>query len=276
MTATELYKAGKLQDAITAQIQEVKASPSDQGKRLFLFELLAFSGDLERARRQLDAINYTEPELAAGVLAYKKMLESEQARRQFFKDGVPPRFFGEQPEHVHWRIEAANRLRENRPDEVAQCLAKAAETAPTVRGTLNDAPFEGLRDADDLFAGVLEVMAQGAYYWVPLEQVEDLTVKPPRFPRNLIWAPARLEMRESAGNVFLPALYPGTYDDPDDQIKLGRQTNWRGGEAGPVFGVGLRTFLVGEDAVPLLEWRQLTITPPEPPAAAAAQEAGPA
>ena len=44
MNAGELYKAGRLGEAIEAQVQEVKASPLDQSKRLFLFELLAFSG----------------------------------------------------------------------------------------------------------------------------------------------------------------------------------------------------------------------------------------
>ena len=84
MNASDLYKAGKLQEAIDAQIKEVKVSPADQAKRLFLFELLAFAGDLDRARRQIEAINYAEVELIAGVLSYKKLVDSEQARRQLF------------------------------------------------------------------------------------------------------------------------------------------------------------------------------------------------
>jgi len=56
MNATDLFKAGRLQAAIDAQIQEVKAKPADHGRRLFLFELCAFAGDLERARRQIDAL----------------------------------------------------------------------------------------------------------------------------------------------------------------------------------------------------------------------------
>jgi type VI secretion system protein ImpE len=274
MNATELYKAGKLQEAIDAQVKEVKANPADQGRRLFLFELLAFAGDLEKARRQADAVNYTDPQLAAGVLAYKQLLESEQARRDFFKNGTPPKFFGDQPEHVYWRIEAVNRLRENRPAEALQCLEKAAEATPALSGTLNDKPFDSLRDCDDLLAGVLEVMAKGSYYWVPLEQVEELTVTPPKFPRHLLWAPARLDVQESSGNIYLPALYPGSHEHPDDQIKLGRLTDWKALENGPVLGVGLRTFLAGEDAVPVLEWRHLTVVAPAAPPAAAAPEAG--
>jgi type VI secretion system protein ImpE len=259
MNASELFKAGKLREAIDAQVQEVKANPADHARRLFLFELLAFAGDLDRARRQIDAVTYTEPELVAAVLAYKTLLDAEQARRRLFQDGVPPKFFGEAPEHAHWRLEAVNRLREGRPQEAGHCLEKAVEATPPVKGRLNDRPFASLRDCDDLLAGVLEVLAQGAYYWVPLEQVESLALNAPKFPRDLLWAPARLELAESGGNVFLPALYPASHEHPDDQIKLGRSTDWTGAEGGPVRGVGARTFLVDDDAVGLLEWRQLEV-----------------
>ena len=42
-----------------------------------------------------------------------------------------------------------------------------------------------------------------------------------------------------------------------DQLKLGRLTDWKAEEGTPVQGVGLRTFLMDDDAVTLLEWRQL-------------------
>lgn len=260
MNATEYFKAGKLQEAIDAQIKEVKAHAADQGKRLFLFELLAYSGDLERAKKQIEALNYGEMELMAAVTDYRKLLDSEDARRRLFRDGLAPRFFGEQPNEVHLRLEAVNRLRENRPQEAADLLEKAHTIAPPLKGKLNDKPFASLRDCDDLFGNVLEVMAKGFYYWVPLDQVETLEMNPPRFPRDLLWMPARLGLREgSEGNVFLPALYPFSHEHPDNQIKLGRATDWKAPEGGPVQGVGLRLFLVGDDSLSLLEWRQLEL-----------------
>jgi type VI secretion system protein ImpE len=54
MNASELFKTGMLSDAIAAQVQEVKSHPADHGRRLFLFELLAFAGDLDRARKQIE------------------------------------------------------------------------------------------------------------------------------------------------------------------------------------------------------------------------------
>jgi hypothetical protein len=46
ISASELFKQGRLKDAIDAQLQEVKAQPADHGERLFLFELASFAGDL--------------------------------------------------------------------------------------------------------------------------------------------------------------------------------------------------------------------------------------
>jgi type VI secretion system protein ImpE len=257
MSAGDLFKAGKLSEAIAAQTEEVRSHPADQARRLFLFELLAFSGDLERARRQIEVVRYEEAELETATQKYRTVIDSEEARRRLFRDGMPPKFLMEPPAHVASRLEAVNQLRAGHLAEAATVLAKA-ET-PELRGQLNDKPFEGLRDADDLFATVLEVFANGAYYWVPLEQIVSLTMNAPRFPRDLLWVPARLELSGTSGDVFLPALYPGSHEHPDEQIKLGRATDWKNTETGPILGVGLRTYLAGEDGVSLLEWRRLEL-----------------
>jgi type VI secretion system protein ImpE len=103
-------------------------------------------------------------------------------------------------------------------------------------------------------------MARGEYYWVPLEQIDTLAANPPKFPRDLFWFPARLSVRQGpAGDVFLPALYPGTHEHADDQVRLGRMTDWKAPEGGPVQGIGLRVFLVGDDLVNLPDWRELQI-----------------
>lgn len=255
--ATELFKAGKLQEAVAAQVQEVKTNPADHARRLFLFELLSFAGDLERAARQIDAVKYDDPELDLSVNFYRKLLDAEQSRRRLFSQGLKPEFLIDPPDYVRLHLEAVNCLRDKRPGEAKQLLDQAAAAAPVVHGQLNDKAIDHLRDADDVFANILEVMAHGKYYWVPLEQVAALTMVPPRFPRDLLWFPARLELKEgAAGEVFLPTVYPGSYEHADDQIKLGRATDWKTDEDGPVLGVGLRLFLAGEDTLALPEWRE--------------------
>ncbi len=260
MNATELYKAGQLSSAVETQLQSVKASPADQGRRLFLFELLAFSGDLERARKQIDALRYDDPELEKAAEAYRKILEAERLRRQLFAGGLAPGALIDPPDHVRLRLEAVDCLREGKPADARALLEKAAEASPPLRGRLNGKAFETLRDADDLFGPVLEVLSQGAYYWVPLEQVDSLAMNAPHSPRDLLWVPAHLAVRDGPeGDVFLPALYPGSHEHADDAVKLGRATDWKDGADGPVLGAGLRTFLIGDDPITLLEWRELEI-----------------
>ena len=108
---------------------------------------------------------------------------------------------------------------------------------------------------------MLEVLARGGYFWVPLEQVEALALNVPAFPRDLIWLPARLTLQDGQeGEVFLPALYLGSHEHADDQVKLGRATDWKQAEGGPVLAAGAKTFLVGEDGSTLTEWRELLMS----------------
>jgi type VI secretion system protein ImpE len=256
MTAHELYQAGKLTEAVDAQIQQVKANPTDQNRRLFLFELLLFTGELDRATRQVDALKYDDPGLAATAMSYRGLLNSETARRKVFEEGVAPEFLGTPPSHLVMRLEAAGQMRLGRHDQANALLNQAEEATPAFKGTLNGKPFESFRDADDLLSGVLEVMAQGKYYWVGIDQIVSIAMNPPSFPRNLIYAPARIELESETGEVFLPVLYPSTYKNSDDLIRLGRMTDWITSEGGAVFGVGTRVFLVDDDSSSVLDIRE--------------------
>ncbi|MFO0875768.1 MAG: type VI secretion system accessory protein TagJ [Gemmataceae bacterium] len=261
MTATDLFKAGKLQAALDAQLQEVKSAPGDPSRRLFLFELASFAGDLERAGRQIDAIRYDDPERDAQVAVYRALLAAEQKRRQLFRDGLQPRFLAPPPDHVALRLQAVQRLREMNYAEAAGLLRQANEAAPALHGVLNGTAFQLLRDADDLFGTVLEVMAHGEYFWVPLDQIESLGMNAPRFPRDLLWIPARLVLRQGEhGEVFLPALYPNSHEHADEEVRLGRSNDWKDLGEGATLGIGARTFLVGDEGVGLREWRDLQLT----------------
>jgi type VI secretion system protein ImpE len=256
-TATELFRAGRLQAAIDAQVQDVKAHPADSGKRVFLFELLAFAGDLDRARRHIDAATYPDPDQDAAAQQYRTLLDAEDHRARVFRDGVMPEFLIPAPDWVYPRLEAVNALRAGKPADAKALLDKSDEAAPPADLTLNGKPAAGLRDCDDLFGPVLEVLAHGVYYWLPLGQVDAVTANPPKYPRDLIWFPVKLAVKDGpAGDAFLPARYP-VPADASDELKLGRATDWRQDDGGPVRGVGLRLFLAGDDAVPITEWREL-------------------
>src|SRR5690606_30522696 len=115
--------------------------------------------------------------------------------------------------------------------------------------------FDDFRDLDDLTAGLFEVVTStGKYYWVPVEQVEAVEFRPPRRVRDLIWRPAAMTVRDGPdGEVFLPTRYGERGEEADDAYRLGRATDWAGGDGAPVLGRGLRTFLVGDADRTILE-----------------------
>jgi type VI secretion system protein ImpE len=49
MTAAELFREGKLNEAVEAAIAAVKQKPTDLDARYTLAQMLCFAGDLERA-----------------------------------------------------------------------------------------------------------------------------------------------------------------------------------------------------------------------------------
>lgn len=259
MDAGQLFKSGKLAEAIDAQIAVVKAKPIDQGARLFLFELLAFAGDLDRAQKQIDAIQPDQPEVVTAVLEYRKLLDAERSRRQVFGNKAQPEFLKDPVEHARLRLLGLVKLADGALAEAAATFQEANGQLPELKGSLNGKPFDGIRDGDDCLGTILEVFARGRYYWIPLEQVSSLTMNGPRFPRDLLWVPAHLELKDGdAGPVFLPALYPGTEQETDSQLKLGRLTDWRG--EGLVRGIGVKIFFVGADESSILDWRKLELS----------------
>jgi type VI secretion system protein ImpE len=178
-----------------------------------------------------------------------------------FQHGQSPEFLVDPPEHVAKRLEALGCLATKQFVPAARLLAEAVAMAPQPQGEVNGRPFRLFRDADDMFGSVLEVMSgTGAYFWIPLEQVESLELDSPRFPRDLLWAPAHLEVRGGpSGDVFLPAVYPGSHAERDEPIQLGRRTDWQSLEGDLVLGLGARTFLADDDALGLLELRSLVV-----------------
>ena len=70
---------------------------------------------------------------------------------------------------------------------------------------------------------------------------------------------ARVAVTVLPGDVLLPALYPNSHAHADDAVKLGRATDWTTPAEGLTHGIGAKTFLIGDAAAGLLEWRELLI-----------------
>jgi type VI secretion system protein ImpE len=260
-SAQECWRTGDLAGAIAAATREVQSRPGDAAPRTFLFELLCFAGQWDRAEKQLDALAVQDATQASAFELYKLLIKAERARLAFFDQGQPPKFLLDAPDYVRLHLAAAECLGRERGADALALLEQSWEARPELAGELNGAAFTGLRDADDLLAPVLEAYLPGSYLWVPWEHVKELSSDPPAAPRDLLWLPARLTLTD--GNTlacYLPALYVRSAAQADDRVKLGRLTEWHEPAAGPVTGLGQHTLAAGESMVGLLECRSLRIT----------------
>lgn len=261
MTAVELYQAGQLNEAITAQTAAVKAKPADPALRSFLAELLCFNGDLERADKQLDAAGGLDPTIAVGAQQFRQLIRAETARQQFYSSGRVPEFLDQPSPEMQLRLEASIELREGNRGRAAELLGQAEVQRPPLGGKCDGQPFDDLRDLDDLTASCFEVLThRGTYCWFAMDEVQSIEFQKPEFALDALWRPARLATRAGLEmQVHLPALYPGSARAEDPRLRLGRETDWLGGEEGPVRGVGQRMLLIGEDARPFLTIGKIVI-----------------
>ena len=253
-TASDLLRAGKLAEALTAAQNAVRKAPTDLPARVLLAELLIFSGNLERADVLLDAASTIDPSTAIVVAEFRQLIRADMARRQLFRDGRVPEFLSDPTEAQRLQLAALVALRAGDTAEAAKQTAAAEEARPRTPGSHNDKPYDDLRDADDLFAGSFEVLTTtGKYYWIPTDRVVTAEFHPPKRPRDLIWRRVSMSVADGPdGDVYIPAIYGGS-DPATDLLKLGRETDWTDAATGPVRGIGQRVFLCGEDDIAIME-----------------------
>jgi type VI secretion system protein ImpE len=257
-TAKELFDAGHLQLAVEELTRQVKANPSDMQRRIFLFELLCFGGEWDRAEKQLDVIGHQSAQAEIGVQAYRNNIKAERDRQRLFSKGLQPYFLAEPPAYVDWHLNAINRLREGHLAEARELLDRAEEERPAFAGSLNGRAFQDFRDYNDWVGPVLELIVKDQYTWLPFEQIKTIEIPAPKRLRDLLWIPARIESTDSTvGEVFIPALYAGSAEHQNEQIKLGRATDWQEIGEGLYQAAGLRLFLVDEEDKAVLEVRSI-------------------
>lgn len=256
--AKTLLDAGNLSGATEAVLAGVKQNPTDVGLRTFLFELSCFAGDWTRAEKQLDVIGHQDANTMIGSLIYRQCLEAERKRARLFSDGLKPEFLADPPDYVYGLLTANNRIREGNITEAREILDKIEEERPAFSCQANGNQVEDFRDYNDLTSCVLEVIIKDSYVWVPLEQVEKIEFVPPKSLRDLFWIQANLETANGTnGEVLVPSLYVNSYKNQEDQVRLGRMTDWREIGEDVYVGEGLKLFWIEGKDTPILELKEV-------------------
>ncbi len=226
--AKRLLDAGDLSGAIESILNFVRSNPTDIPARIFLFELSCFSGDWDRADKQLDVIGHQDADAMIGSLIYRQNFKAERDRANFFSDSLQPGILAPPPEYVGDLIQVNNRIREGNTAEARALLDKIEEDRPAFKARINGAEVSDFRDYNDTTMCIFEVMFKDQYVWLPMEQVAKVKFFKPKTLRDLYWIQADVELVEGTrGEMFFPSMYSGSWKHADDQVCLGRKTEWR-------------------------------------------------
>lgn len=260
--AKALLDEGNLTAAIEAATREVKTRSADAAARTFLFELLLFAGEWERALKQLAAVAGQNAGSELGAQVYRNNIEAMRERERLWTKSHAPHFLSEPPTDVDRHLAAIKELNAGRAAEAQKLLDTAAHERTPLAGRIDGRDFADWRDADDLLAPVLELIISDKYTWLPFAQIKRIEFAPPRQLRDLVWCPVRIETRQGTiGEMFVPALYEGSNRHPDDLVKLGRLTDWlsvgEGDAATAARAVGLRLFMADDEEKSIFEVRRV-------------------
>jgi type VI secretion system protein ImpE len=168
--------------------------------------------------------------------------------------------FGDPEPWIAQLMQSLTLLGQGRTQQAADLRAQAFETAPTTAGSLNGTSFEWIADADSRLGPILEVLLNGAYYWVPLHRITHVTVEAPSDARDLVWLPAQFQWSNGGEAMgLIPVRYPGSEQSDDTAIRLARKTEWR--EIGPdaYAGLGQRVLTTDGPEIGLLDLRELRL-----------------
>jgi len=224
------FRAGRVADAIESLGSQLRKQPASPKLRTFLFELLCFAGQFDRAQKQLEVLADQDEKVQLGAVVYRNLLRAHRQREGSFVGSFTS--------------------------------MDAQEEIPSVR--INGEDYESCEDEDVRIGSSLEVYTDSKYVRIPYRNLEQVEIAAPKTLRDLLWIPAKIttntavSFAESSALVHIPALAPNSWRHKDDVVKLGRVSVVEEGEDGAMVPYGAKLLICGDREFPLLEVRELS------------------
>ncbi len=234
---------GNLTAAIDVALNAVKSKPTDITARTFLFELSCFSGDWDRAERQLEVIGQQDVNAMIGSQIYRQNFKAERDRMSLFSDGLIPECLMQPPNYVEGLLAAVAHVKDGKLAEAQEVVEKVEQQRPAFQCKVNGEESGDFRDFNDLTSCVFEAIVKDSYTWLPFEQVQKVVFAEAKSLRDKYWMQAEVEMTNGTkGEMFIPSLYNESFKSDEDAIRLGRATDWEDAGGDILVGKGVRLY----------------------------------
>ena len=247
--------------------QRIRRAPGDADLRAQLFQLLAVRGDWDRAVEQLRLSAKLNQQAVPTAMAYEQAIEAERQREAVFAGTAEPTIFSDSPGWLEGLLLALRSTAEP-AEKIAQLRAAALDLAPEVAGVLTHAPdeteaaFAWVTDGDSRLGPVCEVFFNGRYGWVPFSALSTVRFIAPQGLCDLVWAQAELTLLDGrTQQCLVPARYPAgpgrAHATDDDEIVLGRLTEWLPLHGDTYAGIGQKMWLTDAGEYGVLDVREI-------------------
>lgn len=228
MDADELLRTGDLKAARAALVDTVKRAPGDQAARMFLWQVMAVSGDWDKAVTQLRAMASLSAEAQMLATVYNQAIDAERVRAKAYAGEAPFAVLVSSSPWIETLALALAAGAAGRGEEAAGLRDEAFDAAGDTPGAVDGRPFQWIADVDPRLGPCFEAIVSGRWGLVPFEAVTRIKTEGPRDLRDVIWLPVEMQLRSGqSAAALLPARYPGTEAAPD-AARLGRATDWNG------------------------------------------------
>lgn len=261
--AQEALRAGDPAAALDALQQQVRGDAANPKLRVFLFQLLAVTGQWQRALTQLQLCGELDAGTLAMVQTYRDAIQCEALRESVFAGKTTPQVLGKPDAWIALMIHALAADAQGDGAGAFSLRAQAMDEAPARPGRIGDRAFEWVADADSRLGPILEVIVSGRYAWLPVDNIAKLEIEAPSDLRDFVWLPATIKFTNGGGTVaLLPARYPGTTTAsgaaaPHGELLLGRRTEWLDMGHDQYRGIGQKLLATDQLEIGLFDVREI-------------------
>ncbi len=262
MTAAELIRDARLNEALPALQAEIRQHPADPRLRVFLFQLECVLGRLDKALGQLQVVASLNADTMLLAQIFRPVIACEFLRREVFAGKRTPLIFGQPAEWIGLLVQAAALVAEGRHQAASELRQRAFDAAPATPGRIDDHAFEWIADADSRLGPVLELILEGKYCWVPFSHISRIQLEKPTDLRDMVWIPAQFTWTNGGTvSAHIPVRYPDTENAAEDALRLARKTAWTEPAPDCFLGLGQRLLATDAGEYPLLDCRSIELAP---------------